>query len=223
MDGVSDDQPEVTEVIGSETPAVPRRSHRRAVTAGIALVGVGALAGVIAATASDAGATSVKQPYAASATPVSGRPDGPMGARGFGPFGGGLLGFAGQIVHGSAVVKDRNGATKTVEVQNGTVTAVSDKALTVKSSDGFTQSYVVLSTTKVSKDWTGSTASAIKTGDTVLVVAEQVGSANNATIIADGQGGFRLRGGFKQFKQRPGGQLPGGPPAPYGAPPTPNA
>lgn len=216
MEGVNEQEPEI---ITSEPGDVPARtSRRRAIVIGIALVGVGALAGGIAATATGAGATGRVAPYAATATPVPGEPfsGGPGFGPRFGPFGGErLLGLGGQILHGSAVVKGKDGTTRTMELQNGTVTAVSDKALTVKSSDGFSQSYVVVATTRVTKDWQGSTASAIKTGDTVTVLAQQVGSDNQATFIADGRDGFRFRGGFKHFR--------GGPPAPPSAPPTPNA
>jgi hypothetical protein len=48
-----------------------------------------------------------------------------------------------------------------------------------------------------------------------MVLAQQVGSDHQATFIADGQDGFRLRGGFKHFREAP--------PAPPSAPPTPNA
>jgi len=204
-----------------------RPSRRRTIVAGIALVGVGALAGGIAASASGAGA-STSRPFASSPSPVpSGAPDGPRPFGGPERFGGpGLLGLGGDVLHGSAVVKDGD-ATKTLELQNGTVTAVSDKALTVKSSDGFTQSYTVVADTHVTKDWQGSTASAIKTGDTVLVLAEEVSGAHQATLIADGKDGFG--GGFKHFRGghdgpgRFGGPPPAGVPAPPSGLPTPNA
>lgn len=213
------------EVLSSEPVAVPKSSRKRAVVAGIALVAVGALAGGIAASASSAGASSAA-PGASTPSPVPGGHPGRPGGPDDGPgFGGGLLGIGGQIEHGSAVVKGRDGTTKTVDLQNGKVTAVSDKALTVKSDDGFSQSYVVTATTHVTKDWQGSTASSIKTGDTVMVIAEEVSGAHDATVIIDGKGGG-FRGG--PFGGRHGGKHfrgPGGlnmPTPPLGVP-TPDA
>ncbi|HVU72054.1 MAG TPA: hypothetical protein VHE83_03765 [Mycobacteriales bacterium] len=213
------------EVLSSEPEAPASSRRRRTIVAGIALVGVGALAGGIAASATGAGATARQQPFASSPTPLPGDKGGPMRGPGpaFGPRGGPLGVLGGDVLHGSAVVKGRDGTTKTVEVQNGTVTAVADKALTVKSSDGFSQSYTVIATTRVMKDWEGSTASAIKMGDTVEVLAEVVDGAHQATLIADGQGGFKGGpGGLKHFRGGPGGG-PRGIPAPPTPAPTPNA
>lgn len=214
------EQPEVLSSEPAAESAAPARSRKRAAIAGIALVGVGGLAGGIAATASSAGASSAG-PVASTPSPVpTGQPARP--GHGFGPgFGGGLLGIGGRIEHGSAVVKDRAGTTKTVDLQNGKVTAVSDTALTVKSDDGFSQSYVVVAATRVTKDWQGSTASSIKTGDTVMVIATETGGQHQATLIADGVGGPRGHGAFKHFGDR--GPRPGMPVPPPGAPAAPNA
>lgn len=42
-----------------------------------------------------------------------------------------------NTLHGEVVVQDKDGATKTVVVQRGTVTAIDDTTITVKSTDGF--------------------------------------------------------------------------------------
>ncbi|HET8662444.1 MAG TPA: hypothetical protein VFM55_26125 [Micromonosporaceae bacterium] len=43
-----------------------------------------------------------------------------------------------NVLHGEAVVQARDGTTRTVVVQRGTVTAVDDTTITVRSADGYT-------------------------------------------------------------------------------------
>lgn len=46
-----------------------------------------------------------------------------------------------NTLHGEVVVRTEDGGTKTVAVQRGTVTAIDDDSMTVKSTDGFTMTW----------------------------------------------------------------------------------
>lgn len=56
-----------------------------------------------------------------------------------------------QHLHSESVVKKADGTFETVLTQQGTVEAVSDTSVTVKSEDGFTQTYAVTAETKIIK------------------------------------------------------------------------
>jgi hypothetical protein len=92
---------------------------------------------------------------------------------------GGLFG----VLHGQFVVAKPSGGDQTVDVQNGQVTAVSSTSITLKSSDGFTMSYVVASSTLVDaqRDGIGS----IKVGNQASVLATVSGSTATAASIMD--------------------------------------
>jgi hypothetical protein len=97
-----------------------------------------------------------------------------------GGFGGGGLGGA---LHGKLVVPQEDGTgTRTITVQSGTVTSVSSTRLAVKSTDGFTATYVVNSSTRLTG---GQSVSAVKTGHVVAVVASKSGSTLTALRIGD--------------------------------------
>nr|WP_284288336.1 hypothetical protein [Angustibacter aerolatus] len=66
-------------------------------------------------------------------------------------------------------------------MQTGAVTSVSATRLAVKSTDGYTATYVVNASTTVM----GQKISAVKTGHTVMVVATKSGSTLTATRVAD--------------------------------------
>ncbi|MGD9955346.1 MAG: hypothetical protein AB7V23_04695 [Candidatus Nanopelagicales bacterium] len=112
---------------------------------------------------------------------------GPGDGRGHGP----RSGFPGAV-HGTFVVKDKDGTGfTTVQMQHGTVTAVSATSISVKSEDGFTATYVVDADTKVNRD--GAIAD-IKADADVMVMATVDGSTATAQRIVDtaafGKGGF---------------------------------
>jgi hypothetical protein len=94
-------------------------------------------------------------------------------------FGGGLFG----VLHGQFVVTKPGGGDETVDVQNGQVTAVSGTSITLKSSDGFTKTYVVAGSTLVDaqRDGIGS----VKVGNQASVQATVSGSTATATSIMD--------------------------------------
>lgn len=116
-----------------------------------------------------------------------------------GRFGAGSLG----MVHGQFVVAKSGGGYQTVDVQNGQVTAVSATSITLKSSDGFTKTYVVTSSTTVDaqRDGIGS----VKAGNKASVLATVSGSTVTATSIADMTLLQQNPGGFGRWQGSGGG------------------
>jgi hypothetical protein len=156
-------------------------SRRPYVLAGVAVAALlGGAGAALAATNSPGPSAS---PSAAVATPApSPGPPGP----GFHRFGGGLgFGFGGLFgaLHGQLVVAKPGGGYQTVDVQTGQVTAVSTTSITLKSSDGFTKSYAVTSSTLVDaqRDGIGS----VKVGNQATMLATVSGSSATATSITD--------------------------------------
>jgi hypothetical protein len=87
-----------------------------------------------------------------------------------------------NTLHGQVTVKTKDG-TKTVAVQRGTVTAVSATSLTVKSTDGFTQTWALNDDTKVRADQKQSDRSAVKTGEELGVAGAMSGNTSTARLV----------------------------------------
>ncbi len=96
---------------------------------------------------------------------------------GLGPFG------PGGMLHGEFVTTKQGGGYQTVDVQIGKVTAVSSTSITLKSDDGFTNTYAVNSSTVVdaNRDGIGS----VKTGDNASVFATASGGTATAQQLTD--------------------------------------
>ena len=104
----------------------------------------------------------------------------------------------GRGIHGEFTVKNNDGSYTTIVTQTGTVQSVSGSNITVKSEDGFTQSYALASTTaivKIPDSGPGMRrrplpqtikASDLKAGDTVRVSATKNGATVTATRIVTG-------------------------------------
>ncbi len=100
-----------------------------------------------------------------------GRPDRiPFG----GPFG---------AVHGEFVVPKPGGGYQTIDMQRGTVTAVSATSITIKSGDGFVRTYQVTGATYVDARRGG--IGSVKTGQQAMVMAAVSGGTATAVRIAD--------------------------------------
>jgi hypothetical protein len=56
-----------------------------------------------------------------------------------------------QLQHSESVVKNADGTFQTIVEQRGTVEAVSETSITVKSEDGFSRSYTVNAETRITK------------------------------------------------------------------------
>ena len=80
-------------------------------------------------------------------------------------------------LHGEFVVSDANGGYTTVLTHTGTMTAVSAASITVRSDDGYTQTYMI-------QPITGSTAS-FTVGDTVAIHATRTGQTETVTSSID--------------------------------------
>jgi len=148
------------------------RSWRRLVMAGVAVVAVLGGAGLAGATGS-AGTPA----NAATATAYQVPSPSPMHP-GLGGMGGPI-----PILHGQAVLSKPGGGYQTVDFQRGTVTAVSAGSITLKSTDGFTQSYDITGSTIVGAHRNG--ISSVKAGNMASVIATVSGKTITATRIID--------------------------------------
>jgi hypothetical protein len=92
------------------------------------------------------------------------------GQGGGGMMGGnGLLGRLGGVQHGELTVTGSDGKAVVMTVQRGTVTASSATSVSVRSDDGFAQTYAVNATTRVG----GASAAQPQKGDRVVVLARK--------------------------------------------------
>jgi hypothetical protein len=141
--------------------------------AGVAMAATSGSPASGAAAASPGGTVATPSPSARPAFPHQGRPGG-FGSAFGGPFG---------AVHGQFVVPKSGGGYQTVDTQRGSVTAVSATSITVKSADGFTKTYQVVSSTNVDakRDGIGS----VKTGHQVAVTATVSGGTATAVSVLD--------------------------------------
>ncbi|HXW46936.1 MAG TPA: hypothetical protein VEL03_19245 [Streptosporangiaceae bacterium] len=190
--GPEGSEPDHIEFPGSASGPGPRRRHGLLLPVlGIGLValaGGGGLAYVAQHSASPAVAdtSSSAQSAAPNASPSPStsplhRFRGGFGGFGFGGPGFGFGGFGGAI-HGQLIEPKSGGGYQTVDVQRGTVTAVSSSSITVKSADGFTATYAVAGSTEVNAQAAG--IATVKVGDTVSIVATvSSGKATAASII----------------------------------------
>ncbi len=147
------------------------------------------------------------------------------GGPGMGRPGGG---FGGRIQHGEAVVTKKDGTTATVRVQAGAITAVSDTEVTVKSEDGFEQTWPLTADTKISRDRADAKASDLVVGDKV----HAIGEVKSGTVTTLRVGALSAAEAAKLDAQRKAHeqqepqeqQGPGqNPPAPGGSQPSPDA
>jgi hypothetical protein len=201
--------PHHTEIldVGSGSPGRSPRLTGLLAVAVLALAGGGGIvyvathSGNNVSTAASRGAAQSPAPSPSASAP-SGHRHGPGG---FGPFGGlGGFGFGvlGGAIHGQATVPKSGGGYQTVDVQRGTVTAVSSSSITVKSADGYSATYVVSSSTDVNAQAAG--IGTIKVGDTVGISATVSGKTATAASIIDLTSIRSSRGSFG-FPAGPGG------------------
>lgn len=98
------------------------------------------------------------------------------GPGGWGPGGPGFPGDGNRTVHSQTVVSDGAGAFTTELTQTGTVTAASGSAITVRSADGYTQTFRVDPDTRQPRE-------PLHTGDEVTVRATELNGTANATAV----------------------------------------
>ncbi len=149
-----------------------------AAAVGGAVLGGGAVA--LAATGTSAPAPSPSSTPATSPAPAAGHAKGKARAA--------VLGKSFQ--HGEWV-SGKAGKDVTHDAVRGTVSAVSPTSITVKSTDGFTQTYAVASSTKVGERENGKGSAKkgvigdVKVTDHVLVTGTKDGSALTAVRVMD--------------------------------------
>jgi hypothetical protein len=160
-------------------------SRRPYIIAGVAVAALlGGAGAAVAATHSPTPAASssalISNPTPTPGQPGAPAPKFPRDRFGRGPgLGFGLFG----ALHGQFVIAKSGGGYQTVDVQTGQVTAVSSTSITLKSSDGFTNTYVITSSTLVDaqRDGIGS----VKVGNQASVQATVSGSAATAVSLED--------------------------------------
>jgi hypothetical protein len=87
-----------------------------------------------------------------------------------------------KLLHGEATIQTKNGP-ETVAGQRGTVTAVTATTVTVKSSDGFTQTWTFGNPIRVVQNKAVVQTSAVKTGSQVGVAGPETGGTFTARLI----------------------------------------
>ncbi len=179
--------------------AAPRRRRHSRLTktaAGLAVIlGTGAGAAAVASATSPGAGSNTPAASASASTTTPSRVPGPPRRGFFGPGGGpagpgavggfGIMGLGGPngAIHGSFTVKGPKGAYETIDTQYGTAESVSSSSITVKSDDGFSQTYTVGSSTVVDADSSGILS--VKVGDTVSIQGLVSGSTVTAERVLD--------------------------------------
>lgn len=145
------------------------RSWRRVIVTGVTVAAVLGGAGLTVA----AGSSGTPASAATVTAPRTAQP--PPGHPGWGG--------AMAILHGQAVVAKRGGGYQTIDYQRGTITAVSMGSISVKSTDGFTQTYAVTGSTIVGAQRGG--IGSVSTGNEASVIATVSGKTATAVKIID--------------------------------------
>jgi hypothetical protein len=86
-------------------------------------------------------------------------------------------------LHGEAVVRTRDGGTKTVLVQRGEVTAIDGDSMTVKSTDGYTMTWRFGDDLRVVERRSTVQPEQVKVGSTVGVAGTKDGDAGVARLV----------------------------------------
>ena len=152
------------------------RRTRTAVVVTAAALTIGGLAGGVAYAVGDSGATPAITTAALASAPAATTPSTTPKHK--------KHPLLSRVEHGEATLRTKTG-TELVDVQRGTVTAVTPTSVTVRSQDGFTATYTVTSTSKVRKDKQASTISAVAVNDKVALVAVKQGTADNVLRLRD--------------------------------------
>lgn len=178
-------------------PRIGRRLPRAALTGGLAVGLALGGAGLAYAATSSSSSTTPAASKSSPSTTAPGSPKGPRGPMRAGRMGLGAMGLGapglGKVVHGTFTVRTGSGF-KTVEVQIGQVVGVGKSSITIKSPDGFQQTYSVLSTTIVDSQAGG--ISSVANGDQVDIMATSSSGRDTATNIVDATKMKASRQGF---------------------------
>lgn len=91
-----------------------------------------------------------------------------------------------RALHGEVTLGGKK--ARVIDFQRGTVEKVSATAITVKSTDGFTGSYVITEDTRIRQAREPGRLSDITTGDKVRVIAVKDGKTSTAKVIREPKG-----------------------------------
>jgi hypothetical protein len=86
-----------------------------------------------------------------------------------------------NVLHGETVVQTKNGV-QTIEVQRGQVTAVAGTTVTIKSTDGFTETWTIGDKFVVVQNRAKVGASAIKSGAQIGIAGTKSGDTSTARL-----------------------------------------
>ena len=134
-------------------------------------------------------AASGTEPVAAdSGTPTATPSGGPSAAGGAGrarhPYGRIARRLGGpRTLHGEIVVRAKDGTTKTVVVQRGTVTAITATSVTVRSTDGYTLTWVFGKPLRVIEHRATVDAGQVKAGAEIALAGVKNGTTPTARLI----------------------------------------
>jgi hypothetical protein len=131
---------------------------------------------------SDPTATATTSPTTSATEPPAAEPSGERNQNGFrNRFVRRQLRFVARALHGEVTLAGEE--HRVIAFQRGGVQKVSRTSLTVKSNDGFVETYVLTEDTKVRENGDQSTLSEIDTSDRVMVVARKDGSTLSARRV----------------------------------------
>lgn len=131
---------------------------------------------------SDPTATATTSPTTSATEPPAAEPSGERNQNGFrNRFVRRQLRFVARALHGEVTLAGEE--HRVIAFQRGGVQKVSRTSLTVKSNDGFVETYVLTEDTKVRENGDQSTLSEIDTSDRVMVVATKDGSTLTARRV----------------------------------------
>ena len=168
------------QVWGAPQPS-PRRWEPRETAAAVAVAAVIAALGGAAIYAATEGNSHTFGPSHQAFGPGGGTPSGPGGQHG--AIGGsGPAAVGATSLHGEFVVPDGAGGYTTVLTQTGAVTAISPTSITVRSEDGYSQSYVIPNTA-------GIAGAPFAADDQVVIRATRNGQTATVTNIGNPQQG----------------------------------
>jgi hypothetical protein len=163
---------------GTDSAAAPAGATEQSVEVQ-ALQAIGFNSADLAAAPADLAAVPAAEP---SGSPGPKRPDGEKRPDGDRP--GPMRGILHKgVLHGEATLTMKDGTVRVVAVQRGTVTAIDDKSITVKSSDGFEQKWTFGSPMHVVEHRTAIAPSAIKVGSEVGVAGAKKDGTLTARLI----------------------------------------
>lgn len=165
----------------TETPG--RRAAWRVAIGAAVVAGVSAAVLVLTVDDNAPASAAAGQPTTTSTESKDRDHDGPGWWRGGwgGPWGGWF--GDGDALHGEIIVEKDGGGTETVLFQRGEATAVSPSAITVKSTDGVTNTFAVNGDTVV--NWGRDDINSVAGGEQVVVTGPRSGDSLTAKRVID--------------------------------------